>query len=58
MKIIKLNSSVETLLIVKRLDGLFELRDARGFRLATYDAPEKAEEWAKENGYRTRREFK
>jgi len=58
MKIIKLNSSVETLIIMKRLDDLFELRDTKGFRLATYKTPQEAETWAKENGYRTRRDFK
>lgn len=59
MKIIKLNSSIETLIIIKRfVDDLFELRDAKGFRLATYKTAQEAETWAKENGYRTRRDFK
>lgn len=49
---------MELLLITKRLDGLYELRDCKGFRLATYKTPEEAETWAKENGYRTRRDFK
>ena len=43
---------------MKRLDDLFELRDTKGFRLATYKTPQEAETWAKENGYRTRRDFK
>jgi hypothetical protein len=48
----------ETLIIKKQLDGMFILVDAYKHRLAGDKNPEVLEKWAKENGYRTRREFK
>jgi len=48
---------MELLIIKKRLDDLYELQDSKGFHIATYKTPEEAEQWAKENGYRTKRQF-
>jgi len=50
--------SLIPLLIVKRLYKLYDLRDCNGFRIGIYESPEEAESWAKENGYRTKRDFK
>lgn len=49
---------MELLLITKRLDDMYELRDCKGFRISTFKSPEEAETWATENDYRTRRDFK
>jgi hypothetical protein len=48
----------ETLIIKKQLDGMYVMVDCYGHRISGGKTPGELENWAKENGYRTRREFK
>jgi len=47
---------METLLIVPNLSkNLWFLKDAKGHVISVFHSAEQPEEWARENGYRTRR---
>ena len=45
---------MELLLLTKRIDGFYELRDCKGFRISTFKSMEEADTWGKENGYKMR----